>query len=115
MVVITNETPDEASHSDTSTSNIQLHPIKIPLAPPFNTTQAETWCGWVEYDRPEGVGPCFGLSCIEGRGKGDFDGVKFAPDPAPAATNDPPTTNETPDEASHSDTSTSNIGLCWGR
>ncbi|CAP98449.1 Pc22g11610 [Penicillium rubens Wisconsin 54-1255] len=39
----TNETPDEASHSDTSTSNIQLHPIKIPLAPPFNTTQAETW------------------------------------------------------------------------
>ncbi|OQE22123.1 hypothetical protein PENFLA_c013G04965 [Penicillium flavigenum] len=39
----TNETPDEASHSDTSTNNIQIHPIKIPLAPPFNTTQAETW------------------------------------------------------------------------
>ncbi|CAG8341471.1 unnamed protein product [Penicillium nalgiovense] len=39
----TNETPGETSQSDTPTSNIQLHPIKIPLCPPFNTTQAETW------------------------------------------------------------------------
>ncbi|KAJ5518490.1 hypothetical protein N7453_000912 [Penicillium expansum] len=39
----TNETPDEASHSDPPSPTIQLHPIKIPLAPPFNATQAETW------------------------------------------------------------------------
>ncbi|CAG7943907.1 unnamed protein product [Penicillium nalgiovense] len=39
----TNETPGETSQSDTPTSNIQLHRIKIPLCPPFNTTQAETW------------------------------------------------------------------------
>ncbi|CAG8882989.1 unnamed protein product [Penicillium egyptiacum] len=40
---ITNEVPEEASHSDPLTPNIQLHPIKIPVCPPFNTTQAETW------------------------------------------------------------------------
>ncbi|EKV13003.1 TRNA-specific adenosine-34 deaminase subunit Tad3, putative [Penicillium digitatum] len=40
----TNEIPDGALHSDPPPpSTIQLHPIKIPLAPPFNTTQAETW------------------------------------------------------------------------
>lgn len=39
----TNETPEEASHSDPPSPTIQLHPIKIPLAPPFNTTQAEKW------------------------------------------------------------------------
>ncbi|KAI2698688.1 hypothetical protein CBS147332_8480 [Penicillium roqueforti] len=39
----TNETPDEASQSDIPTPTIQLYPIKIPLCPPFNTTQAETW------------------------------------------------------------------------
>ncbi|KAJ5836091.1 hypothetical protein N7447_002117 [Penicillium robsamsonii] len=38
-----NETPDEASHSDSSAPTIHIHPATIPLCPPFNATQAETW------------------------------------------------------------------------
>ncbi|OQE46064.1 hypothetical protein PENCOP_c001G05610 [Penicillium coprophilum] len=39
----TNEVPGEASHPDPSAHTIQLHPATIPLCPPFNAAQAETW------------------------------------------------------------------------
>jgi len=38
----TNEKP-EVSQSDLPAPTIQLHPVTIPLCPPFNATQAETW------------------------------------------------------------------------
>ncbi|KAJ5794394.1 hypothetical protein N7457_000993 [Penicillium paradoxum] len=40
---ITEKISDETSSSDSSAPNIHLHSIKIPLYPPFNLTQAETW------------------------------------------------------------------------
>ncbi|CAI7620303.1 unnamed protein product [Penicillium glandicola] len=39
----TNETPDETSQSYPPTPTIRLHHTKIPICPPFNATQAETW------------------------------------------------------------------------
>jgi tRNA-specific adenosine deaminase 3 len=38
---VTGETADEAS--DSSAPTIDLYPTKVPLYPPFNITQAETW------------------------------------------------------------------------
>ncbi|KAJ5776016.1 uncharacterized protein N7511_001027 [Penicillium nucicola] len=37
------QTPEDVSQSDSPSPKIDLHPTKIPLYPPFNSKQADTW------------------------------------------------------------------------